>query len=46
MALDIQNEQQLIAYAQEGEPEAIAAVLNYYFNERNIEVKLEYKFRC
>ena len=40
MALDIQNEQQLIAFAQQGEPEAIGAVLNYYFNERAIEVKV------
>ena len=40
MALDVQNEHQLIALAQQGEPEAIAAVLNYYFNEHHIWVKV------
>ena len=40
MALDMHNDHLLIAFAQQGHPEAIAAMLNYYFNERQILVKV------
>ena len=40
MALNGYNEHPLIALAQQGQPKAIAAVLNYYFNERQIWIKV------
>ena len=40
MTITMTREEQLIAYAKQGNPEAIAAVLNYYFEPRQIAVKV------
>lgn len=40
MSLDIQDELQIIDFAQKGDPKAIAAVLNSYFNERHIWISV------